>query len=58
MLFLITNLVDHSEDSQDLNLDDGASSMDPLTNLAHIDRVVVPLAVGGVVGVVWILETS
>ena len=32
--------------------------MDPLTNLAHIDRIVVALAVGGVVSVVGILEIS
>ena len=32
--------------------------MDLLTDLAHIDRIVVPLAVGGVVRVVGILEAS
>ena len=53
-----TNLVNHSEDSQDLDLDNGTPRMDPLTNLAHIDRIVVTLAVGGVVGMVGILETS
>ena len=32
--------------------------MDPLANLAHIDRIVVTLAVGRVVGMVGILEKS
>ena len=53
-----TNLVNHSEDSQDLDLDNGTPRMDPLTNLAHIDRIVVTLAVGRVVGMVGILEKS
>ena len=32
--------------------------MDPLTNLAHVDRIVVALAVGRVISMVGILEIS
>merc|ERR1719184_5246 len=48
-------LVNHSEDTQHFHLDHGAPLVDSLTNLTNINRIIVTLAVGGGVGMVWIL---
>merc|ERR1719427_1235115 len=48
-------LVNHSEDTQHFHLDHSAPLVDSLTNLTNINRIIVTLAVGGRVGVVWIL---
>ena len=48
-------LVDHGENTQHFDLDHSAPLMDGLTNLTNINRIIVTLAVGGWVGVVWIL---
>ena len=49
------SLVNHGKDAKDLDLEDGASRMDGGANLTDVDGVVVTLAVGGGVGVVWVL---
>ena len=47
-------LVYHRKDSEDLDLDDGASGLDLVAYLAHVNWVIIPLAVGRFVGVVGI----
>ena len=48
-------LVNHSKDSEDLDLDDSASGLDLVAYLTHINWVIIPLAVGRLVGVVGVL---
>ena len=48
-------LVNHREHTEDLDLDDGAPGLDLVADLAHVDRVVVPLAVSRLVSVVGVL---
>merc|ERR1719477_252902 len=48
-------LVDHCENTQHFDLDHSAPLVNGLTNLTNINRIIVTLAVGGWVGVVWIL---
>merc|ERR1719153_1935278 len=48
-------LVNHSEDTQHFHLDHSAPLVDGLTNLTNINGIIVTLAVGGGVGMVWIL---
>jgi hypothetical protein len=52
---VISCLINHGENTQNLDLNNSAPWMDGLANLANINRIIVTLAVGGWVGVVGIL---
>ena len=52
---IISYLINHGENAQNLDLNNSTSWMDSLANFTNINRIIVTLAVGGWVGVVWIL---